>query len=140
MGKSPKQFHEGYWYHVYPRSLPELSLFESSEEREWFLTRLDDVFVRRNVAIGAFCLMDTHYHALVKMGSVRLDRALNSLHMSQAKHLNHERDRRGSVFEKHPGTDVILDDAYRLQLVPYIHNNPVEAGIVNDPSSNPLEE
>lgn len=67
------------------------------------------------------------------MGPVRLDRALNGLHRSYARPINEERGRRGSVFEKHPGTDIILDDSYRLQLVPYLHHNPIEAGIVTDP-------
>lgn len=133
MGMPRKQFHEGYWYHVYARSLPELCLFESVDERSWFISKLDEIFSRRQVTVGALCLLDTHYHALVKMGPVRLDRALNGLHMSYAKRINNLRDRRGSVFEKHPGTDIVLDDSYLLQLVPYIHNNPVEAGIVEDP-------
>lgn len=110
-----------------------MCLFESDEERDWFVSKLDEVFSRRQIRTGALCLLETHYHALVKMGSVRLDRALNSLHMSYAKRINDQRDRRGSVFEKHPGTDIVLDDSYLLQLVPYIHNNPVEAGMVEDP-------
>lgn len=133
MGKPPKQFHEGYWYHVYVRSLEEVRLFETDDERDWFLEKLDETFDRRKVTLGALCLMDTHYHALVRMGPVDLDRVLNSLHMSYAKHINHERERRSSVFEKHPGTDIVLDDSYLLQLIPYIHNNPVEAGMVKNP-------
>lgn len=133
MAKPPKQFHEGYWYHVYARSLEGVRLFASDEERDWFVVQLDEVFTRRRVSLGALCLMDTHYHALVRMGPVRLDRALNGLHMSYAKHVNHERGRRGSLFEKHPGTDIVLDDSYLLQLVPYVHRNPMEAGIVEDP-------
>lgn len=133
MSNSPKQFHAGYWYHVYARSLEEVPLFVSDDEREWFIEKLDDIFVRRRVSLGALCLMDTHYHALAKMGPVRLDRALNGLHMSYARHINDRRGRQGSVFEKHPGTDIILDDSYLIQLVPYIHNNPVEAGMVEAP-------
>lgn len=133
MSSLPKQFHEGYWYHVYARSIEEVPLFCMDSEREWFLEKLDDVFTRRQVSLGALCLMDTHYHALLKMGPVRLDRALNGLHMSYAQHINTQRDRRGTVFEKHPGTDIILDHSYLLQVVPYIHKNPVEAGLVQRP-------
>jgi REP element-mobilizing transposase RayT len=134
MANKPRQYHEGYWYHVYARSLDELRLFVADEEREWFIEKLDAVFTRRNVKLGALCLMDTHYHAIVKMGSIRLDRVFQGLHMSYAKHLNHERDRDGPVFRERPGADIVLDDSYLLQLVPYIHKNPVEAGIVTEPS------
>ncbi len=133
MANPPRQFHEGYWYHVYARGQEEVRLFSTPEERTWFLNRLDDTFRRRKVGLGALCLLDTHYHALVRMGPVELGRVLNGLHMSYAKYLNRRRDRGGSVFRSHPGTDIILDDAYLLQLVPYIHNNPVEAGMVDDP-------
>lgn len=135
MANQPKQFHEGYWYHVYVCSQEEVLLFESDEEREWFIEKLDDVFGRRDVGLGALCLMDTHYHALVRMGSVPLDRALNGLHMSYVKHVNAGRGREGSLFRKHPVTDIILDEKYLLQVVPYIHKNPVDAGIVEDPSN-----
>lgn len=114
-----------------------MRMFDSNTEREWFINQLDEVFFRRSVALGALCLMDTHYHALVQMGPVSLDRALNGLHMSYTKHVNDERNREGSLFRSRPGTDRILDDSYLLQVVPYIHNNPVEAGMVNRASDWP---
>lgn len=135
MASRPKQFHEGYWYHVYARSPVELNLFETDEERVWFIDKLDEVFDRRRTSLGALCLMDTHYHALVRMGPVRLDRVLNGLHMSYTKRVNGPRGREGSLFRKHPGTDIVLDDSYLLQLVPYIHHNPVDAGIVEEPEA-----
>lgn len=137
MVSQAKQFHEGYWYHVYARAQDEVRLFESDAEREWFVDKLDEVFVRRNVGLGSLCLMDTHYHALLRMGPVRLDRALNSLHMSYVKYINEGRGREGSLFRKHPGTDIILDEKYLLQVVPYIHKNPVEAGMVETPEDYP---
>ncbi|MFB6346937.1 MAG: transposase [bacterium] len=131
MSTNPRQYHKGYWYHVYARSLDEVPLYRNDEERLWFLEKLDEIFVRKKLNVGALCLMDTHYHALVEMGSVPLDRALQGLHMSYAKHVNAVRNRSGPLFHPPPGVDIILDDAYLLQVVPYIHNNPVEAGMVN---------
>jgi len=90
------------------------------------------VFVRRKLTLGALCLMYIHYHALVQMGSVKLNPALNRLHLSYAKHVNSERKCRGFVFEKHHGTDIVLD-FYLPQVVPSIHNNPVKTGRVESP-------
>ena len=134
MGYPARQYHEGHWYHVYARGLSEVCLFESEEERTWFVEKLDTIFDRRHVSLGALCLMDTHYHALVRMGPVLLDRALNGLHMSYTKHVNAVRGREGPLFRDRPGCDIVLDDSYLLQLVPYIHNNPVEAGMVSSVS------
>ncbi len=50
-----KDFHERSQDHVYPRSLPELPLFESDEERTWYIKKLAEVFARRTVDFGAPC-------------------------------------------------------------------------------------
>ncbi|MEA3506197.1 MAG: helix-turn-helix domain-containing protein [Elusimicrobiota bacterium] len=81
--------------------------------------------------------MNSHYHLLVKSGPVGIDRALQSLHMSYAKYVNYSRDRAGSVFRARPGVKIVLNDRYILQLVPYIHNNAVKAGIVLKPEDYP---
>ncbi len=137
MTTPPRQFHAGYWYHVYTRSLEEIPLFYNDKEKLWFIKKLDKVFTREKLGLGALCLMNTDYHALVKMGPINLDRALNSLHTSYALHLNPKRGRRGKVFEPSPGVDIILNDSYLLQLVPYIHKNPVKAKLVDDPRKYP---
>jgi len=31
---SPKQYHEGYWYHTYTGPIPEVRLFDSDEDRK----------------------------------------------------------------------------------------------------------
>lgn len=105
-------------------------MFVSDEERVWFVDKLDEVLFRRQCSLGALCLMDTHYHALVQMGPVSLDRALNGLHNAYTKHINVVRNRRGTLFDARPGADMILHDRYLLQLVPYIHQNPVKANMV----------
>jgi REP element-mobilizing transposase RayT len=137
MTNQPRQYHEGYWYHVYARSIEEVSLFKSDAERKWFLEKLDSIFQRRRLKLGALCLLNTHYHVLVKMGPVSLDKALNGLHSSYVNHVNSERSRNGSLFWGRPGTDIILDNSYLLQVVSYIHSNPIEAGLVSDPRNYP---
>lgn len=133
MANPPRQYHPGYWYHVYARSVEELPLFQTDEDRRWFVDKLDEVLDRRQVTLGSLCLMDTHYHALVRMGPVPLDRALNGLHNAYTKHFNAVHEREGSLFNPRPGADIVLSDEYLLQLVPYIHRNPVEAGLVAGP-------
>ncbi len=126
MPSPPRQYHEGYWYHVYARGQEEVPLFTTRDEREWFIDKLDEVFHRRGVELGGLCLMDTHYHALVRMGPVSLDRALQGLHTAYAKYVNPRRNREGALFRREPGADIVLEDSYLLQLVPYLHFNPVE--------------
>jgi len=134
MAQPPRQYHAGYWYHVYARGSRGEPLFVEDEDRHQYLETLDRVLVRRGTELGAFCLMTTHTHLLLRMGEVPLSRILQGLHMSYARYWNHQRGTRGHVFQGRPGVRIVLDDRYLLQLVPYIHNNPVEAGMVDSPS------
>lgn len=134
MAYPPRQYIEGYWYHVYTRSVDEVCLFEFDVERVWFVKKLDEVLSRNQCSLGALCLMDTHCHALVQMGPVALDRALNGLHNGYTKHINALRNRSGTLFDARPGANIILNDQYLLQLVPYIHQNPVKASMVESAS------
>ncbi|MFB6355789.1 MAG: transposase [bacterium] len=71
------------------------------------------------------------------MSPIPLDETLQSLHMFHAKTINNATDQRGQFSEQRPGAKIILDDSYLLQIVPYIHNNPVKAGMVTEPSDYP---
>lgn len=75
--------------------------------------------------------MDTHYHSLLRMGEVDLGRITQSIHMRYAKYFNQSHQESGNLFQQRPGIKIILDDAYLLQIVPYIHQNAVDAGIVD---------
>lgn len=77
--------------------------------------------------------MTNHTHLLAKMGDVPLSRVLQGLHASYARYFNEKRDVDGHVFQGRPGVKIILDDSYILQLVAYIHKNPVDAGLVTNP-------
>ena len=49
---------------------------------------------------------------------------------SYTKQFNALRNRSRTLFDAHPGADIILNDQFLLQLVPYIHQNPVKANMV----------
>ncbi len=132
MAEKVRQYHKGFWYHVYARGLQEVPLFVSDDERIWFIEKIDEVFIRRQIKLGALSLMGTHYHMLLKMGPVSLDKALNGLHMTYS-HVNKKRARCGPLFRSRPGADIILNDSYLQQLVSYIHYNAVKAGLVRKP-------
>lgn len=135
MAQPSRQYHAGYWYHVYARGQRGDPLFLDDEDRQQYLETLDEVLVRRGAHLGAFCLMTNHTHLLLRMGEVPLSRILQGVHMSYARYFNYERGNHGHVFQGRPGVKIVLDDAYLLQLIPYIHNNPVEAGMAEEPSA-----
>lgn len=124
-------FHEGYWYHVYTRGQRREPLFFAPIDRIAYLSFLDRELSRRAGVIGSYCLMTNHVHLLIRMGTVELGDIFRSVHMKYAKYFNTRRDTTGHVFQGRPGMKIILDDAYLRTLVGYIHENPVESGMVS---------
>lgn len=137
MVSQSRQYHSGYWYHVYARGQRGEPLFFSPGDREQYLSLLDEIFTRQRANLGAYCLMTNHAHVLVRMGPVSLGKILRTLHMRYALYFNRKRSTRGHVFQGRPGVKIVLHDEYLLQLVPCIHRNPVTAGMVGDVSEYP---
>lgn len=137
MAYPPRQFHSGYWYHVFTHHQRDGVLFHSDEDRRQFLQYLDQTLSRQKAFLGAFCLMDTHYHSLIRMGEVDLGRIFQTVHMRYAQYFNQTHDEQGNLFHRRPGMKIVLNDDYLLQLVPYIHQNPILAGMVDQPQDYP---
>lgn len=124
-------FQDGYWYHMYTRGQRREPLFFAPIDRLAYLSFLDRELSRRDGQIGSYCLMTNHVHLLIRMGTVDLGDIFRSVHMKYAKYFNRKRETVGHVFQGRPGMKIVLDDVYLKYLVGYIHNNPVEAGMVS---------
>ncbi|MFP4686890.1 MAG: transposase, partial [bacterium] len=105
-------------------------LFFSPLDRIAYLSFLDRELERRGGMIGSYCLMVNHLHLLIRMGETNLGKIFKTVHMKYAKYFNNKRGTVGHVFQGRPGIKIILDDSYLLQVVGYIHLNPVEAEFV----------
>lgn len=130
MGYPPRLFQEDTWYHVYTRGQREEPLYFAPVDRIAYISFLDRELSRRDGFIGSYCLMTNHVHLLIKMETTPLDEIFQTAHMKYAKYFNAKRDTSGHVFQGRPGMKMVLDDSYLESLVGYIHQNPVEAGIV----------
>jgi hypothetical protein len=74
--------------------------------------------------------MSSHIHLLLQLGIVRLGEFSKIVNTSWARWLNRATGRIGTTMADRPNS-VFCDSAtYGLELVRYIHNNPVRAGLV----------
>ena len=64
----------GALYHVTSRGDRREAIYESDDDRQAFLTLLDDVCKSYNWACHAYCLMDNHYHLLIETPDANLSR------------------------------------------------------------------
>ena|SRR2546421_1412168 len=117
-------------HHVMARGIARQVIFHDDLDRDDFLNR-----VARLADIGAFqifawALLPNHFHLLLKTGTTALSNAMRSLLTGHAGWFNRRHGRVGHFFQNRYKSIVCEEEPYFLELVRYIHLNPLRAGIV----------
>ena len=132
----------GGYYHIYSRGNNHAAVF--FEERNYaYLLKLYARHVAPVVDTFAYCLLGNHFHFLVRIkdavdltGFENLSglpgQRVSNLLNAYAKAINQAYQRTGALFQRPFGRIAVNSDAYFLQLVAYIHQNPQKHGLVAD--------
>ncbi len=118
------------YYHVMMRGNNREGILKKEWRKVYFSELLKMV---ENIDVAAYCIMDNHVHIVVKGEIVDISQAIKKVNIKYAMMLNREDARIGHVFQDRFRSEEIFDDAHLLQVIRYIHNNPVKAGMVKDP-------
>jgi putative transposase len=127
---------DGY-FHLTARAVHATPLFRDDEDRHAFLVLLKRAVRRWNLGLHAYCLMGTHYHAVVDGPVERLSSALQWLQGHYAREHNARHGRRGALFAERYSSWVIHDEEHFHATLAYVLANPVRAGLVRDPAAWP---
>ena len=125
--------YEGAFYHVTSRGDRRGKIFLSDTDRRRFLDTIHSSKKRYGFIVHAFVLMDNHYHLLIETPQPNLSAALRHINGSYTLYFNRKHGRVGHVLQGRYKAIVVEKDEYYLELIRYIHLNPVRAGMVNDP-------
>ena len=98
-----------------------------------FLTYLSDYKNRYGFHLYAYALMRNHLHLLVEVENVSLSRIMQSLLFRYTRYFNRLHGEVGHLFQGRYKAILCDKEAYLLELVRYIHLNPVRAKMVKDP-------
>ena len=127
----------GHYYHVYNRGNNGENLFIDPDNYFYFL-RLYVKYICSIADTFAYCLMKNHFHFLIKVmedvQSKSISRAFSNLFNAYAKAFNKYSNRHGSLFERPFKRKLINSQAGLIQVVCYIHSNPVKHGFVRQPT------
>jgi hypothetical protein len=74
--------------------------------------------------------MRNHIHLIIQTGDIPLSRIMQNISLRFTKWINYKQSRTGHLFQGRYKALLIDADAYLLELIRYIHLNPVRAGIV----------
>lgn len=95
-----------------------------------FIGRLGKIVVDTGAEILAWCLLPNHFHLLLKTGDKPLSLLMRRLLTGHAISFNQRHNRNGHLFQNRYKSIACQDDVYLLQLIRYIHLNPLKALLV----------
>lgn len=124
----------GAFYHVTSRGNERKAVFQSTRDREKFLSYLESAHGRYGAVIHVYCLMENHYHLLLETPRGNLSQIFHHINGAYTTYFNIKRRRSGHLFQGRFKGILVERDAYCEELSRYIHLNPVRAGLVKSPS------
>lgn len=111
-------------YHIMCRSISEISLFKSDEDKIKYLQLMNRYCKKFQCSILAYCLMDNHLHIQFDPQGADISKFMHGLNLSYAQYYNRKYKRHGPVFQGRFISKLIDVDEYNLIVSAYIHNNP----------------
>ncbi len=121
----------GLLYHVIGRGIERNKIYSDDRDRLEFLDRLGEVAIDTSTPIYAFALIPNHFHLLMRRGGAPLSRVMQRILTGYALYFNRKHHRRGHLFQNRYKSIVCQEEPYFLELIRYIHLNPIRAGLVS---------
>ena len=123
----------GAYYHVMNRGISRAKIFSTDDDYGMFLEALKESSKFFGIKVIAYCLMTNHYHLLVQTPKANLSRAMRHVCGVYTQRYNRLHKKDGPLFRGRYKAILIQEDEYLKHLVRYIHLNPVQANLVQDP-------
>lgn len=116
-------------YHVMQRGNEKKDIFIDREDKEKIIEILFNKKEKQEYALYAYCIMDNHFHLVMKEESEPVSQSLKKISVAYARYFNKKYNRVGHVFQDRFRSENIEDERYLLAVIRYVHQNPVKAGI-----------
>jgi REP element-mobilizing transposase RayT len=161
-----KSLKEGYFYHIYNRGAGRNKLFFSKDDYRFFLNKYE-YYLSPALQTFAWCLMKNHFHFLVRPLTVEeqvnfylsnkkkfesghyhgtknpkkkpfsASKQISHFMNSYTRYINRKKNRSGTLIEGPFKRIQVLDESNFLNLICYIHRNPIHHGFTKSYSDYP---
>jgi REP element-mobilizing transposase RayT len=116
--------------HVICRGIESRNIFKDNTDKNRFVERLGAVLLETQTPCYSWALLDNHLHLLIKTGSIPISKLMLRILTGYAVSFNRRHKRAGHLFQNRFKSILCQEDTYLLELVRYIHLNPLRAGLV----------
>lgn len=138
MPRIARQKQEGAIYHIMARSITEVELFKTGEDKRKYMFLIKEYQEIYNFRVYAYCLMNNHIHLIVDSNGADISKIMHCINFKYARYFNTLHKRHGHLFQDRFKSKIVTDDRYLVALSAYIHNNPLDVcGYDNSPEAYP---
>ena len=125
----------GALHHIVVRGIERRKIFFDDQDRYPFLEWLGAAVESTEAICYAWALIPNHFHLLLWTGTVPIATMMRRLLTGHAVSFNRRHNRHGHLFQNRYKSILCQENPYLLELVRYIHLNPLRSKLVPDMSS-----
>jgi putative transposase len=121
----------GTLHHVMIRGIERGDIVSGEKDREEFVFRMGELAEESKTKIYAWAVLRNHAHILLRSGPKGLAGYMRRLLSSYAGYYNRRHERHGHLFQNRYKSIVCEEEPYFMEVVRYIHLNPLRGKQVN---------
>lgn len=129
MARKPRIHYSGATYHTMLRGNNGQKIFFEENDFLIFEELIFDTVKRFNYQVLAFCWMTNHVHLLIQINEISLSKIMQNIGFRYTRYINNKHRTIGHLFQGRFNAKIVDIDNYFLQLIQYIHLNPIKAGL-----------
>jgi len=121
----------GALHHIICRGIEKRKIFRTDSDRDDFLERVAKALLDSQTPCYAWALLPNHFHLLLRTGNASIAQLMRRILSGYAGSFNRRYRRVGHLFQNRYKSILCQEDAYFLELVRYIHLNPLRVNLVS---------
>jgi len=139
MPRGKRNYKKYSYYHVYNRCNNKEPLIRNPADKQLFVNLLYKFLADVNLKLTAFCIMDTHFHLIVRTREKPTDIStyMRKVVTSFSMQINRKYQRVGHIFQGRYNAKLLYWKKDLHYAIEYIKQNPVKEGMVKKASDYP---
>jgi REP element-mobilizing transposase RayT len=121
----------GGFYHATLRGNHQQDIFRTESDRQLLNAIVARAIEAYDASVHAYCWMTNHLHFLMQVGERPLGDVMRHIASGYARAFQQKLTTTGHLFERRYHANIVDVDSYLLELLRYIHLNPVRAKLVS---------
>ena len=129
MPRGARKISETKIYHCILRGINKQDIFLDEQDYIKFTKEIRNTKEFFSYKLYSYVLMSNHIHLHIKDEQNKISKIMQSLQVRYTSYFNKKYNRVGHLFQNRFQSKCVENDFYNLNLIRYIHQNPIKAGI-----------